>query len=86
MAKYLGTWLLMTDKENGPRTINDITLINAGRILENSRTLEECRSSVCDLSGVTAMHVVVRLPPSERGTEKRARKKPKGNKCGCFIM
>lgn len=61
----------MTDKENGPRTINDITLINAGRILENSRTLEECRSSVCDLSGVTAMHVVVRLPPSERGTGKK---------------
>ncbi|KAL5987662.1 MYND-type zinc finger protein mub1 [Asimina triloba] len=55
-------------KENGPRTVNDVKLINAGKILENSRTLGECRSPMCDVGvGVTTMHVVVR-PPSEKGT------------------
>ncbi|MQL87400.1 hypothetical protein Taro_019951 [Colocasia esculenta] len=56
------------DKENGPRTVNDLKLINAGRILENNRTLGECKSPICDFSGVTTMHVVIRPPSSEKGT------------------
>ncbi|KAH7847943.1 hypothetical protein Vadar_031922 [Vaccinium darrowii] len=29
------------DKENGPRTVKDVKIISAGKILENSRTLGE---------------------------------------------
>ncbi|XP_058081056.1 membrane-anchored ubiquitin-fold protein 1-like [Magnolia sinica] len=74
------------EKENGPRTVNDVKLINAGKILENNRTLEECKSPICDVGGgVTTMHVVVR-PPSEKGTEKKASQQPKESKCVCVIL
>ncbi|XP_008792746.2 membrane-anchored ubiquitin-fold protein 1 [Phoenix dactylifera] len=73
-------------KENGPRTVNDLKLINAGKILENNGTLADCRSPMYDLSGVTTMHVVVRPPSSERGTEKKALSKQKQNRCGCVIL
>lgn len=74
------------EKENGPKTVNDVKLINAGKILENNRTLEECRSPVCDTAGeVTTMHVVVR-PPTEKGTEKKTSKQPQENKCVCAVL
>lgn len=59
---------LLTEKENGPRTVKDVKLISAGRILENNRTVGECRSPLCDVpGGVTTMHVVVQPPPAEKG-------------------
>lgn len=76
------------EKESAPKTVNDVKLINGGKILENNRTLGECKSPICDFSGgVTTMHVVVR-PPSEKGTgaEKKAPNTPKGNRCGCVIL
>ncbi|KAK4393167.1 Membrane-anchored ubiquitin-fold protein 2 [Sesamum angolense] len=55
------------EKENGPRTVKDIKLISAGRILENNRTVGECRSPFCDIpGGVTTMHVVVQPPSTEK--------------------
>ncbi|KAK8948623.1 Membrane-anchored ubiquitin-fold protein 1 [Platanthera zijinensis] len=72
--------------ESGPKTINDLKLINAGKILENNKTLAECRSPICDLSGITTMHVVVKPPSLERGTEKDAAKNSKGNRCRCTIL
>ena len=63
----------MTEKENAPKSVNDVKLINGGKILENNKTLGECKSPICDLSGaVTTMHVVVRAP-SEKGTGKYQR-------------
>ncbi|XP_077223399.1 membrane-anchored ubiquitin-fold protein 1-like isoform X2 [Tasmannia lanceolata] len=74
------------EKENGPRTVNDVKLINAGKILENSKTLGECRSPICDIGGgVTTMHVVVR-PPSEKETEKKPSNHPKQSNCRCVIL
>lgn len=54
----------VTDKENGPKMINEIKLINGGKILENNRTLSEARSlPIGQLPGmVTTMHVVLRPP------------------------
>lgn len=53
----------MADKENVPKTINDVKLINAGKILENNRTLAESRLPVSELpGGVITMHVVLRPP------------------------
>ncbi|KAL3813439.1 hypothetical protein ACJIZ3_014707 [Penstemon smallii] len=55
------------EKENGPRTVKDIKLISAGRILENNKTVAECKSTLCDIpGGVTTMHVVVQPPPLEK--------------------
>lgn len=57
-----------SERENGPRTVKDVKLISAGRILENNRTVGECSSPLCDVpGGVTTMHVVVQPPPPEKG-------------------
>ena len=62
----------LADKEKGPRTVNDLKLINAGKILENNRTLSECKSPICDFSGMTTMHVVVRAPTLDKQSGKFA--------------
>ncbi|KAG2610724.1 hypothetical protein PVAP13_4KG171700 [Panicum virgatum] len=55
------------DKEIVPKTVNDVKLINAGRILENSKTLAESRVPVGEVPGsVITMHVVVRPPQSNK--------------------
>ncbi|XP_042483307.1 membrane-anchored ubiquitin-fold protein 2-like isoform X2 [Macadamia integrifolia] len=72
------------EKENGPKTVKDVKIISAGRILENNRTLGECRSPLCDVpEGVTTMHVVVQPPSSEK--EKKL-DQLKQNKCVCAIL
>lgn len=59
--------LYLVEKENGPKTINDVKLINAGKILDNNRTLAESRVPVGELpGGVITMHVVVRPPLSDK--------------------
>jgi hypothetical protein len=56
-------------KENGPKSVNDMKLINAGKILENTKTLAESRVPVGELPGcVITMHVVVRPPTSEKAS------------------
>ncbi|KAK8477578.1 hypothetical protein V6N11_012719 [Hibiscus sabdariffa] len=73
------------EKENGPRTVKDVKLISAGKILENNKTLGECQSPLCDVpGGVTTMHVVVQPPPLEK--EKKIINEPKQNKCVCVIL
>lgn len=61
----------MADKDSGPKTINDVKLINAGRILENNKTLGESRLPVAEVpGGVITMHVVVRPPMNEKARGK----------------
>nr|CAB3500468.1 unnamed protein product [Digitaria exilis] len=84
--KEIGKNFFGANKEKGPRTVNDVKLINAGKILENNKTLSECKSPICDFSGMTTMHVVVRAPPTGKQSEKRAAKKAKDFRCGCAIM
>ncbi|KAH0705365.1 hypothetical protein KY289_010441 [Solanum tuberosum] len=63
--------LTVADKDNGPRTTNDVKLINAGRILENSKTLGETRLPAIEVpGGVITMHVVVRPPINDRNNGK----------------
>jgi len=57
----------LAGKEISPKTINDVKLINAGKILENNRTIAESRVLVGELpGGVITMHVVVRPPVSDK--------------------
>ncbi|OVA03314.1 Ubiquitin supergroup [Macleaya cordata] len=54
-------------KENGPKAVSDVKLINAGRILENNRTLAESRVQVGELpGGIITMHVVVQHPLTDK--------------------
>nr|CAD1826875.1 unnamed protein product [Ananas comosus var. bracteatus] len=63
------------DKEIAPKTINDLKLINAGRILENNRTLAESRVLVGEVpGGVITMHVVVRPPQFDKNNAKQPTK------------
>lgn len=63
VVHYMLIYLFQTEKENSPHTVKDIKLISAGRILENNRTVGECRSPLCDIpGGVMTMHVVVQQP------------------------
>ena len=75
------------DKDIAPKTINDLKLINAGKILENNRTLAESRVPVGELpGGVITMHVVVRPPQLDKNNEKQLLKDPKQNRCVCSIL
>ena len=48
------------DKKIAPKGANDIKLINAGKILENNKTVGQCRVPFGDLPKVViTMHVVV---------------------------
>ncbi|KAA8538029.1 hypothetical protein F0562_027391 [Nyssa sinensis] len=47
--KILAQW--PKDKENGPKAINDVKLINAGKILENNKTLADSRLPIGELPG-----------------------------------
>lgn len=56
------------EKNNAPRTVKDVKIISGGKILENNKTVGECRSPLYDVpGGVTTMHVVVSQPPQEKG-------------------
>ncbi|KAJ6801797.1 membrane-anchored ubiquitin-fold protein 3-like [Iris pallida] len=75
------------DKEIAPKTINDVKLINAGKILENNRTLAESRVPVGEHpGGVITMHVVVRPPVYDKKNEKQVANTPKQNRCACSIL
>ncbi|KAI3713145.1 hypothetical protein L1987_71718 [Smallanthus sonchifolius] len=73
------------DKENAPKTIKDVKIISAGKILENNRTVAECKSPLYDVpGGVTTMHVLVSQPPQEK--EKKVADDTTINKCVCVIL
>ncbi|KAL7094678.1 hypothetical protein ACP275_11G118800 [Erythranthe tilingii] len=75
------------EKGNAPRTLKDIKLISGGRILENNRTVGECKNQLYDIpGGVTTMHVLVQPPPTQKERKKVHSDDPKQNKCGCVIL
>ncbi|XP_077224833.1 membrane-anchored ubiquitin-fold protein 3-like [Tasmannia lanceolata] len=74
-------------KENAPKTINDVKLINAGKILENNRTLAESRVQVGELpGGLITMHVVVRPPVFDKSDDKQTSDSLKKKRCACSIL
>ncbi|KAL4565971.1 hypothetical protein LXL04_030079 [Taraxacum kok-saghyz] len=67
--KIISQW--PKENENVPKTINDVKLINAGKILENNKTLAESRSLVSEIpGGVITMHVVMRPPIADKKSGK----------------
>lgn len=52
-----------------PKSVSDMKLIHAGKVLENGKTLAESRLHVSDLpGGVITMHVVVQPAVVKRKT------------------
>lgn len=70
-----------------PKSINDVKLIHAGKILENNKTLADSRITVGDLpSGVTTMHVVIQPLVAKKKTDKTKEEIQKQNSCACIIL
>ncbi|XAR48593.1 hypothetical protein NMG60_11031467 [Bertholletia excelsa] len=83
--KIIAQW--PKDNQNGPKTINDMKLINAGRILENNKMLAESRLPIGEVpGGVVTMHVVVRPPLSDKNNDKLKDVHPNKNRCLCSIL
>lgn len=75
------------DKTVIPKSVNDIKLIHAGKILENSKTLAESTILFGDLSGgIITMIVVVQPPVVKKKSEKNQEEIAKQTSCGCVIL
>lgn len=50
----------LSDKKVAPKAANDVKLINAGKILENNKTVAQCKMPFGELpKGIITMHAVV---------------------------
>ncbi|KAJ7959057.1 Membrane-anchored ubiquitin-fold protein [Quillaja saponaria] len=82
--KIIAEW--PKDKENGPKMIDDLKLINAGMILEDNKTLAESRIVVGETPGGVTMHIVVRPPLPGKNKDKMQNDSPKNGGCLCVIL
>ncbi|KAL4603178.1 hypothetical protein ACB092_10G106800 [Castanea dentata] len=70
-----------------PKSVNDVKLIHAGKILEDNKTLADSKITIGDLpGGVVTMHVVVQPPVAKKKTEKNEEQMQKMNACTCNIL
>ncbi|KAK7284715.1 hypothetical protein RJT34_19467 [Clitoria ternatea] len=70
-----------------PKSVSDLKVIHAGKVLENSKTLADSRITFGDIpGGVITMHVVVQPPVTKKKTEKNQEDKQKMNSCSCTIL
>ncbi|XP_030515790.1 membrane-anchored ubiquitin-fold protein 4 [Rhodamnia argentea] len=75
------------DKKIAPKSATDIKLINAGKILENNKTVGQCRVPFGELpKAVITMHVVVQPSLTKAKTEKKVDEVPRKHICSCTIM
>ncbi|CAN7102087.1 membrane-anchored ubiquitin-fold protein 4 [Brassica rapa] len=77
------------DKKIVPKAASDIKLINAGKILENGKTVAQCKAPFDDLpKSVITMHVVVQLSPTKARPEKKIEEEEAQQRslCSCTIM
>jgi hypothetical protein len=75
------------DKKIVPKGANDIKLINAGKVLENNRTVGQCRAPFGELpKGVITMHAVVQPSLAKVKTEKKVDEAPRKSICSCSIL
>ncbi|KAK4558658.1 hypothetical protein RGQ29_008096 [Quercus rubra] len=75
------------DKTVTPKSVNDVKLIHAGKILEDSKTLADSKITIGDLpGGVVTMHVVVQPPAAKKKTDKNEEQMQKMNACTCNIL
>ncbi|OIW13352.1 hypothetical protein TanjilG_02872 [Lupinus angustifolius] len=70
-----------------PKSVSDVKLIHAGKVLENNKTLADIRITFGDIpGGAITMHVVVQPPLAKMKTGKNDDDKQKMNSCSCTIL
>ncbi|CAN8230617.1 unnamed protein product [Cochlearia groenlandica] len=70
-----------------PKGINEVKLISSGKILENNKTVGQCKTPFGEIAGgVTVMHVVLQPSLAKSKTEKKVDKAPKAVICTCTIL
>ncbi|KAK4360819.1 hypothetical protein RND71_019771 [Anisodus tanguticus] len=75
------------DKKIAPKAANDVKLISAGKILENNKTVGQCKTPFGELpSGVITMHAVVQPSVGKSKSEKKIDETPKKSVCACAIL
>lgn len=75
------------DKKIMPKVANDVKLISGGKILENQKTVAQCRPPFDELpGGVITMHVVVQPSAAKSKTEKKVDELPQKPGCSCCIL
>ncbi|XP_010556298.1 PREDICTED: membrane-anchored ubiquitin-fold protein 4 [Tarenaya hassleriana] len=76
------------DKKIAPKSAGEIRLISSGKILDNGRTVGQCKTPFNDLpKAVMTMHVVVQPPPAKTKPEKKMEEEvPRKSLCSCSIM
>ncbi|KAF5204857.1 Membrane-anchored ubiquitin-fold protein [Thalictrum thalictroides] len=79
--------VFLKDKKVIPKTANDVKLISAGKILENQKTVSQCRVPFGEHpGGVITMHVVVQPSLAKMKTEKKVDDSPRKSVCSCSIL
>lgn len=74
------------DKKIIPKSSNDLRLISAGKVLENNKTVGQCRAPFGELpGGVITMHVVVQPSLAKTKAEKMEEQQKKAF-CSCSIL
>ncbi|XP_072961951.1 membrane-anchored ubiquitin-fold protein 4-like [Typha angustifolia] len=74
------------DKKIIPKVVNDVKLISAGKILENNKTIAQCRPAFGEFpAGGITMHVVVQPSSIKTKAEKKIDELP-NKSCSCSIM
>lgn len=75
------------DKKNGPKGGSDLKLICAGKILENGKTVGQCRMPFSDPpDGIITMLVVVQPSIAKAKTEKKIDESERKSICSCSIL
>ncbi|KAH7683260.1 Membrane-anchored ubiquitin-fold protein [Dioscorea alata] len=75
------------DKKIMPKVINDLKLISAGKILDDNKTVAQCKPSFSEVSGVITIHVVVQPSSAKAKSEKKIDDTSKKTVCSsCSIL
>ncbi|KAE9602699.1 hypothetical protein Lal_00049809 [Lupinus albus] len=70
-----------------PKAANEVKLISSGKILENNKTVGQCKGPLGDIGGgVLIMHVVVQPSLAKTKGEKKIDGSPKKVMCSCSIL
>ncbi|VFQ87075.1 unnamed protein product [Cuscuta campestris] len=69
-----------------PKEPSELKLISSGKVLENSKTVGQCKLPFSDDDDVITMHAVVQLAQTKAKSEKKIDDDPKKKICSCSIL
>ncbi|VFQ80013.1 unnamed protein product [Cuscuta campestris] len=69
-----------------PKEPSELKLISSGKVLENSKTVGQCKLPFSDADDVITMHAVVQLAQTKAKSEKKIDDDPKKKICSCSIL